>query len=222
MSSAGALKPHEINRVLKTCLVMRDSEIKRTALVLSHAALRVTEIALLETNHVITKSGKIKREVNLPSRICKHLKSRILWLGNPKTQAVIQEWINYRKLMKWGTVIDSKEYCGLNPKSRFLYSNRGMPYSIQPKPRKMKDGHIKTYWACDALESLFREVYKKCGLYSCSSHTGRKSLVTNSVIKGVGLDRMARMLGHKSIETTIQYVVIDQERIKEMYELDWF
>lgn len=88
---------------------MRDSEIKRTALVLSHAALRVTEIALLEVQHIITKNGGIRSEINLPSRICKHLKPRTIWLSNPKSREIIQEWINFRKLMKWGTVIDSEK-----------------------------------------------------------------------------------------------------------------
>ena len=221
MSSANALKPSEIKRVLKSCLAMRDSEIKRCALVFSHAALRVTELALLETKHVLTKRGELRTEIHLPARICKHLKPRTLWLTNKQGREIVQEWIAYRQSKKWGTVINSKDYCGLNPNSKFLYSNRGMPYSIQPKPRKLETGEIKIYHACDALEALFREVYRKCGFFDCSSHTGRKSLVTNAVIKGVPLEKMARILGHRSIETTIDYVVIDPERIKQMYMCDW-
>ena len=107
------------------------------------------------------------------------------------------------------------------PESRFLYTLRGAPYSIQPKPRKLESGEVREYWACDSLEQAIREVYKKCGLHSASSHSGRKSLCTNAVISGVDIEFVARILGHASPETTIDYVVIQPKRIEEMCGLDW-
>jgi len=83
------------------------------------------------------------------------------------------------------------------------------------------DGSIKTYQACDALESTIRKIYKKCGLHNASSHSGRKSLVTNSVINGVPLEQIARILGHFSVETTIKYVVIDQNRLNKILAIEW-
>lgn len=52
MSRADALTPAQINRVLKTCQLMQHSEGKRCAVVLSHAAMRVTEIAQIGRAHV--------------------------------------------------------------------------------------------------------------------------------------------------------------------------
>ncbi|WP_244536397.1 site-specific integrase [Moritella viscosa] len=85
----------------------------------------------------------------------------------------------------------------------------------------MKNGTVKAYRACDSLEQQVRTIYKRCGLSSASSHSGRKSLVSNAIIAGVELEQMARVLGHSDISTTIKYVVIDQKRIKEMCALDW-
>ncbi|WP_258554950.1 tyrosine-type recombinase/integrase [Shewanella putrefaciens] len=58
-------------------------------------------------------------------------------------------------------------------------------------------------------------------MHSASSHSGRKSLCTNAVISGVDIECVARILGHASPETTIDYVVIQSNRIKQMCEIDW-
>lgn len=70
------LTPAQINRVLKTCLLMQHGDGKRCAVALSHAAMRVTEIALLRTEHVLLANGKIRDEIHLPASICKMLKPR--------------------------------------------------------------------------------------------------------------------------------------------------
>jgi len=220
MSKANSLKPHEIKRVLKTCLIMQDKEMKRCVIVLSHAAMRVTEISLLEVENVIYPSGLIREEIHLPSKICKSLKPRTIWLTNKVSRLIIQEWIDYRISRRWGLSGDNK-YQGLSPNSKLIFNNRGRAYSIQPQPRKMTDKTIKIYLACDALEAIIRKIYKKSGYNSASSHSGRKSLVTNAVTSGTTLDQMARILGHDSVETTIQYVVIDQNIIKEMLAVEW-
>lgn len=220
MSSADALTPAQINRVLKTCLLMQHSEGKRCAVALSHAALRVTEIALLKSEHVLFANGKIKEEIHLPASICKLLKPRTVWLTNKTSREIIQQWIDHRLVKKWG-ISGRAEFQGLIPESRFLYTVRGAPYSLQPKPRKLDSGMVREYWACDSLEQAMREIYKKCGLPLASSHSGRKSLCTNAVVNGVPIETVARILGHASPETTIDYVVIQAMRIEKMCSLDW-
>lgn len=220
MSKANSLKPYEIKRVLKTCLIMQDKEMKRAVIVLSHTAMRVTEISLIEVENILYPSGLIREEIHLPSKICKNLKPRTIWLTNKVSRKIIQDWIDYRIKRRWG-LSDNDSYQGLNPKSKLIFTNRGCAYSIQPQPRKMTDNTIKIYLACDALEAIIRKIYKKSGYNSASSHSGRKSLVTNAVTSGTTLDQMARILGHDSVETTIQYVVIDQNIIKHMLSVEW-
>lgn len=91
MSKATSLSPSQINRVLDTCKLLPHWQAKRCSLVLSHSAMRVTEIALLETKHILHPSGLIREELALPARICKRLKRF--------TKAIIQDWIDYRKAM---------------------------------------------------------------------------------------------------------------------------
>ncbi|SGZ01847.1 Integrase family protein [Moritella viscosa] len=199
---------------------MTQPESKRAVIALSHCAIRISEIGQLTVKTVLFPSGKIKDEIFLPASICKNLRPRTAWLSG-KTKKIIQEWIDHRKSKKWGVMPNSFEFQQLNPNSKLIFSCRGYSYSIQDKKRIMKDGTIKIYKACDSLELVVRAIYKKCGLSSASSHSGRRSLVTNAALSGVDLEYLSMILGHRSIETTIIYVEISKTRLKEMYKLDW-
>lgn len=174
MSKAESLQPKTIKRVLRSCGSMQHGQAKACSIALSHAALRVTEIALLDVKTVLLPSGAIREEVHLPSRICKNYKARTIWLSNPTSRKIIQDWIDYRLLKQWGTTSDSSKYQGLNPTSKFVLSNRGRCCSLQPKTRRLNSGKLKTYWCCDALEQAIRLVYRRCGLSQCSSHSGER------------------------------------------------
>lgn len=219
MSKAKALSKNQIKHVLSVAGLMTHSDSKRCALVLSHAAMRVSEIALLQTKTIITPSGHIKEEIYLPASICKALKPRTIWITNYITREIIQKWIDFRIKKQLGLNLKSNEYQGLIGESRFLFNNRSRPYAMTEKNRVMADGSIKSYRACDALESIIRTIYKKAGIHQASSHSGRKSLVTNAIINnGRSLDQMARILGHSDPETTLYYVDIDSKRLEKMYE----
>ena len=65
MSKAIALSKNQIKTVLSGANLMTHSESKRCALALSHAAMRVSEIALLQTKTIVNPSGQIKEEIHL-------------------------------------------------------------------------------------------------------------------------------------------------------------
>lgn len=220
MSKSRALTKSEIKHTLSICKLMTHSEGKRCALVLSHSAMRVTEIALLQTKSILYPSGKIRKEIYLPASICKGLRPRTIWLTNKLSREIIQDWIDYRLSRKWGTVIDGNQYQGLIPDSRFLYSNRGRPYALTKKDRVMQDGSVKTYRASDALEHIIRQIYKKAGLHGASSHSGRRSFVTNAINGGVAtLEQVSTILGHSDLQTTYGYMHFEDSKLAERYKL---
>lgn len=101
MSKAISLTKAQIKHILRVCKLMQHSEVKRCALVLSHAAMRVTEVAGLKTDSVLYPSGEIKKEFHLPASICMSLKSRTIWLTNKLTRETLQEWIDFRLKNHW-------------------------------------------------------------------------------------------------------------------------
>lgn len=81
----------------------------------------------------------------------------------------------------------------------------------------MMDGSIREYWACDSMERLFRDIYKRAGLIGASSHSGRRSMATNLDEQGVPLDTIQRLLGHSDPEHTLPYIQIRPERIRAAF-----
>ena len=112
MAKAIALTPKQIKHVFTVTELMTHSEAKRCALAFSFAAMRVTEIALLNTKTILYPSGQIRSEIHLPAEICKRLKSRTIWITNDKSRQLLQEWIDYRLKRRWGTIIDGVSYQG--------------------------------------------------------------------------------------------------------------
>jgi len=219
MSKAAALTKTQIRKTIGKIGLMNDSETKLAAFVLTHAGMRVSEVARIDVKTLLYPSGEIREEVFLPSKICKMLKPRTMWLTNLKAREAIQAVIDYRIKRKWGLSLDDERYQGLMPDSRLLYNNRGRPYALSDKKRTMVDGSINIYKACDALQEQLTNIYKRCGLHDCSSHTGRKSLATNAAEKGVPLEVIARILGHDDPEMTLHYIDIRDKQLEQCYEV---
>ena len=177
-----ALYPHEIKHVLKVAGVCQNPIRNQLVLLLTHCCgLRIAEIALLRVREVLFASGGIRKEVRLPGAITKSNRSRLVWLSHKDLQEVLKKWIEYRLSKKLGTKADESGFSGLNPDSKLILTNRGGGFSLQPKHRELDSGEFKTYWASDALEQALRNLYKKCCLKGCSSHSGRRSYAKNLI-----------------------------------------
>ncbi|MFY7940047.1 MAG: tyrosine-type recombinase/integrase, partial [Burkholderiaceae bacterium] len=50
-------------------------------------------------------------------------------------------------------------------------TRRGGGYELSPKPRRLQDGTLETYWASDTLQAYVSGLYRAAGLRECSSHT---------------------------------------------------
>lgn len=211
MPKAKSLSPIQLNRVLKRCQLMQNAELKRAALVLSFSTLRVSELAQITIKDLMLPTGELKSELPLRAALCKRRKPRTIWLSSQARQ-LLQEWLNYRKCKRWG-LSSSDEYQRFIPDSKVLYCNRGRPYALKAKHRTSQNGEQVTYWACDSLELVFRDVFSKCGYKGASSHTGRRSWASTMNRKGLGLDRIARALGHSDPQCSLDYIDISIDQL---------
>jgi integrase/recombinase XerD len=62
-------------------------------------------------------------------------------------------------------------------------------------------------------------LYKKAGIGSASSHSGRRTFITNLANKGVGVRVLASLAGHKSLNTTMIYIDTNDEIKRQAVEL---
>jgi integrase/recombinase XerD len=64
------------------------------------------------------------------------------------------------------------------------------------------------HFSANSMRILIRNIFKKGGseFDGCSSHSGRRTLITKVVNSGVSLNKVKEIAGHSSISTTLEYV----------------
>ncbi|MFC1779107.1 tyrosine-type recombinase/integrase [Thermodesulfobacteriota bacterium] len=66
---------------------------------------------------------------------------------------------------------------------------------------------------------LLQRIYERCGLAGATSHSGRRTFITDLANKGVSVRVLAALAGHSSIATTQRYIDINDDMLKKAVEL---
>jgi integrase/recombinase XerD len=74
-------------------------------------------------------------------------------------------------------------------------------------------------FSANTMCQLFLNIYKECGIEGASSHSGRRSLLTNLAGRGVGVRVLAEIAGHSSISVTQRYLDVNDEQMRAAVEL---
>ena len=90
-----------------------------------------------------------------------------------------------------------------NPDSKLFYSQK-----------KTSNG-----FNANTLTQHFHFLYKRAGVDGASSHSGRRTFITNLASKGVGVRVLMNLAGHKSIATTQAYIDINDNMLRSAVEL---
>ena len=71
----------------------------------------------------------------------------------------------------------------------------------------------------NTLTQHFHFLYKRAGIDGASSHSGRRSFITNLASKGVSVRVLMNLAGHRSIGTTQAYIDINDNMLRSAVEL---
>jgi integrase/recombinase XerD len=71
----------------------------------------------------------------------------------------------------------------------------------------------------NTLTQHFHFLYKRAGIDGASSHSGRRSFITNLANKGVSVRVLMSLAGHRSISTTQSYIDINDDMLRSAVEL---
>jgi integrase/recombinase XerD len=74
-------------------------------------------------------------------------------------------------------------------------------------------------FSANTLTQFFHYLYRRCGLYGASSHSGRRTFITNLASKGVGVRVLMSLSGHKNISTTQAYIDVNDDMKRKAVEL---
>ena len=93
---------------------------------------------------------------------------------------------------------------------------------------KPKDINLKFFYSqkaksdgftANTLTQFFHYLYKQSGIDGASSHSGRRTFITNLANKGISVRVLASLAGHKNISTTQCYIDVNDEMKRKAIEL---
>lgn len=64
------------------------------------------------------------------------------------------------------------------------------------------------------IETRLREYGKQLGLHKVHPHKFRRTLATMAIDKGMPIEQLQQLLGHRKIDTTLQYAMVKQSNVK--------
>jgi integrase/recombinase XerD len=74
-------------------------------------------------------------------------------------------------------------------------------------------------FTANTLTQFFHYLYRRSGIDGASSHSGRRTFITNLASKGVGVRVLMSLAEHKNISTTQAYIDVNDEMKRKAVEL---
>ena len=192
---AKILTKGQVDSLTAFVLTRRHGLRDQTVFLLSvRAGLRAKEVANLRWAMLLTPEGEVSNEIHLTDNASKGRSGRVIPLNK-------QLRINLVKLLevaKQGHQFDLE-------KSHVITTER----STQTSPQ--------------AVVNMFKRWYNDVGLLGCSSHSGRRTFITNAARKistvGGSLRDVQMLAGHSSLAVTQRYIEGDSEARQKIVDL---
>lgn len=74
-------------------------------------------------------------------------------------------------------------------------------------------------FTANTLAQHFHYLYRRAGIEGASSHSGRRTFITNLAAKGVGVRVLMSLAGHRNISTTQAYIDVNDDMKRRAVEL---
>ena len=114
--------------------------------------------------------------------------------------------------------------------ARIVFVNAKLKKELQQYANAYKpaDTQLKFFYSqkrksngynANTLTQFFHYLYKRAGVYGASSHSGRRTFITNLANKGVGVRLLASLAGHRNISTTQAYIDVNDDMKRRAVEL---
>jgi len=79
--------------------------------------------------------------------------------------------------------------------------------------------HHQRGFTANTLAQFFHYLYKRAGIDGASSHSGRRTFITNLAAKGIGVRVLQSLARHAGISTTQAYIDVNDEMKRCAVEL---
>ena len=158
------------------------------------AGLRAKEIAHLKWSMVMNSDGSVGDYLNLPNASSKGNGGRVVPLNKDLKRNLVE------------MLEEHQTYKVFNPStSSIVRTERSKSTTPQ------------------SIVNMFQRWYGRLGLIGCSSHSGRRTFITETSKKistfGGSLRDVQLMVGHSSLQTTQRYIESDSECQRKVVDL---
>jgi len=75
-----------------------------------------------------------------------------------------------------------------------------------------------TAFSANTLYQLFSQIYRKAGVDGASSHSGRRSFITQLAHNGTSAKVIMTLAGHKHLSTTQRYIEVNERMLRNAVE----
>ena len=112
---------------------------------------------------------------------------------------------------------------GQGSKERVVYFDARTKIHLQNYLRSRKDDNPALFVSLKSpyerlkiggVEVRLREFGKQLGLQRVYPHKFRRTLATTAIDKGMPIEQLQQLLGHRKIDTTLQYAMVKQSNVK--------
>jgi len=192
---AKTLTKVQIDTVTAFLLTRRHGLRDQTVFLLSiRAGLRAKEIANLRWSMVLGSDGQVGDSIHLTDVATKGKSGRIVPLNKQLRGNLIQ-------------MLDAARQEGhFGPETAYVVTTE-------------RSGRT----SAQAIVNMFRRWYNDLGLLGCSSHSGRRTFITNAAKKistvGGSLRDVQILAGHSSLAVTQRYIEGDSEARRKIVEM---
>ena len=157
--------------------------------------LRSKEISLLSWKMVLKSDGTIDDYINLPNSSSKGK-------GGGRIIPLHKDIKSNLQIM----LMEHRGLFGFNQNTSFIVRTERTPFTTS-----------------QSIVNMFQSWYGRLGLLGCSSHSGRRTFITETSKKislvGGSLRDIQMMVGHQSLQTTQRYIEGDSKSQRKVVDL---
>ena len=112
---------------------------------------------------------------------------------------------------------------GKGDKERIVYFDARTKIHLQNYLNSRNDGNPALFVSLQkphnrlqisGIEVRLRQYGKRLGLNKVHPHKFRRTLATMAIDKGMPIEQLQQLLGHRRIDTTLQYAMVKQSNVK--------
>ena len=78
---------------------------------------------------------------------------------------------------------------------------------------------MRSQFSANTMCQLLIQIFKDCGLRGATSHSGRRTFITNLANNGINVRLLAELAGHKHITTTQRYIDINDAQLTNAVDM---